>query len=363
MTLTRSQLDQYDARPLSEIAACFKRLCPRLESLFQNYVATVTDPSWQGVAADAAHARAVADRKTGFALADTVEKSANRLEQGFWDVDTPLRSARSVIAGAEAAGFTVTQDLTVANAPGSAPSPETERARGDWQQQLTHAVNEVTAQDGRLQQELSTLRASMQATFDAVARSQTSVDETRFADSEQYIFEEMKRNINSDVVKDIHELLREPQWYEFGRNYGGDIQAALVMWGLKVAPNQDWDHKPKLTQRFGLRKKDDFYFRQPGTDRKVFYDIYSNMHYGYVGRAAGFDADTLIKGASLGESALTGKDDEGDQITMRAGIELYDKYGPNLTEPQFHQAMIDTIDKMEQAKEDGKNVPQIEHGN
>ncbi|MGY2061734.1 polymorphic toxin type 44 domain-containing protein, partial [Nocardia gipuzkoensis] len=231
---------------------------------------------------------------------------------------------RSVIADAEAAGFTVTQDLTVANAPGRETTPDSERARGDWQQQLTHAVTEVAAQDGRLQQELSTLRAAMRATFDAVAHSRTSVDETRFADSEQYIFDEMKRNINSDTVKDIQALLRKPQWYDFGRDYGGDIEAALVMWGLKVAPDQDWDHKPKLKQRFGLRKKDDFFFRQPGTDRKVFYDIYSNMHYGYVGRAAGFDADTLIKGASLGESALTGKDDEGDQITMRAGIELYD---------------------------------------
>ncbi|MGY2060754.1 hypothetical protein ACW9HQ_38310, partial [Nocardia gipuzkoensis] len=71
MTLSRSQLEQYDPRPLNDIAACLKRVCLRIESLFQRYVATVADPNWQGAAAEAAQARAVADRKTAFALADT----------------------------------------------------------------------------------------------------------------------------------------------------------------------------------------------------------------------------------------------------------------------------------------------------
>nr|WSX53967.1 polymorphic toxin type 44 domain-containing protein [Streptomyces sp. NBC_00974] len=84
-----------------------------------------------------------------------------------------------------------------------------------------------------------------------------------------------------------------------------------------------------------------------------------SRHYGYVGRAAGFDADTLVKGASLGESLITGDDDQGDQITMRVGIELYDKYGDDMTEDQLRQGINDAMDEMEQAQRNGENVPQI----
>ncbi|WP_260613997.1 polymorphic toxin type 44 domain-containing protein [Streptomyces sp. WAC07061] len=93
------------------------------------------------------------------------------------------------------------------------------------------------------------------------------------------------------------------------------------------------------------------------------YDIYSSVHYGYAGRAAGFDADTLIKGASLGETLLTWDDDQGDQITMRVGIELYNKYGDNLTEEQLRQGISAAMDQMEQAQRNGENVPQVRSRN
>ncbi|MFD5650092.1 polymorphic toxin type 44 domain-containing protein [Streptomyces sp. NPDC127039] len=45
----------------------------------------------------------------------------------------------------------------------------------------------------------------------------------------------------------------------------------------------------------GLAGRNQGYFIDvPGTDYKVFYDMWSNVHYGYVGRAAGFDSKTLI---------------------------------------------------------------------
>ncbi|MDI3422691.1 polymorphic toxin type 44 domain-containing protein, partial [Streptomyces luteolus] len=163
--------------------------------------------------------------------------------------------------------------------------------------------------------------------------------EKRFNDAESYIFDEMKRNAKSDTVESIQMLLRPPQWYEFGRDPGADTNAALAMWAAKVAPHQDWDHKPKLQDRYNLQEEDDFYFKDPEQNKAVYYDIYSNIHYGYVGRAAGFDHDTLIDGASLGETALTGDDDAGDQITMQVGMELHDKYGDNLTQEQLHEGI------------------------
>ncbi|WP_331737895.1 hypothetical protein [Streptomyces sp. NBC_01276] len=67
----------------------------------------------------------------------------------------------------------------------------------------------------------------------------------------------------------------------------------------------------------------------------------------------------MIKGASLGETPLTGDDDQGDQITMRVGIELYEKYGDSLTEEQLRQGINDTMDQMEPAQRNGENVPQV----
>jgi hypothetical protein len=53
--------------------------------------------------------------------------------------------------------------------------------------------------------------------------------EKRFTDAESYIFTEMQTNIKSDSVKNIQALLRPPEWYEFGRNYGSDTTAALTI--------------------------------------------------------------------------------------------------------------------------------------
>lgn len=60
------------------------------------------------------------------------------------------------------------------------------------------------------------------------------------------------------------------------------MTTALAIWTTKVAPNMDWDHKPRLVEMFELRTLDDHFFEQPGTGREVFYDIYSNVHYRHV---------------------------------------------------------------------------------
>jgi hypothetical protein len=365
MTPTRSQLASYDAQPLLDMADGFTSLGPKLEGMFNRYVTTVTPRDWQGLTAEATHSRALADRNTAVAMVDTLEKAASKLRQGYWDVSTPLKNARDGIAGAEGAGFSVSESLTVSHPAGSDPTPEMEAARAEWESQIVAAANAVESADKQLQQELVSINASMKAEFEAVGRSQTNTSETRFADAERFLYDEMIRNKDSDTVRAIQHLLREPKWWEaaLGRDYGSDVTAALAMWAAKVAPGQDWDYKPVLKERYGLKTADDFYFQQPGTDRQVLWDIYGNLNYGYVGRAAGIDRDTLMKGGSLGETILTGTDDAGDQITMKAGMDLYDKYGASLSEEQFHQELIAVIDQLEVAKSEGKDIPQVRHAN
>ncbi|MEU3404983.1 polymorphic toxin type 44 domain-containing protein [Streptomyces sp. NPDC006670] len=327
-----------------------------------------------------AHTKFATPRR-GYISAQTEAKAAAKLlrdaHSGFADLKKKVESARD---DALAAGMAVstaghaTFDFTRVQDPGEARTlrhnPDLKVAEESWTSHIAAAVRAVGEFDKAVRQALESVVVDgniLDGTIGGFNASVTPIipptgsarSEQKFSDAGKWIFEEMKRNSKSDTVREIQSLLDKPEWYELGRNYGSDVSAALAMWGVKVAPGQDWDHKPQLQARYDLQTLDDYYFKQPGTNREVFYDIYSNIHYGYVGRAAGFDADTLIKGASLGETLLTGDDDQGDQITMRVGVDLYDRYGEDLTEKQLRHGINDAIDKMEQAQHRGEDVPQV----
>nr|WP_237419515.1 polymorphic toxin type 44 domain-containing protein [Kitasatospora sp. SID7827] len=92
--------------------------------------------------------------------------------------------------------------------------------------------------------------------------------------------------------------------------------------------------------------KNDYYFKVPERNVSVSYDIYSNIHYGYVGKAAGLSEFELMNGANGGLSS-TGTNDEGDDMSMKLGMQLYDKYGPNMTKEQMDAAVLQLVDEME----------------
>jgi hypothetical protein len=169
-----------------------------------------------------------------------------------------------------------------------------------------------------------------------LAGAWTAGSEGNFADARNYMFGEMMKNIDSPTVERIRKLLAT------GRL---DARAAaLALWAEKVAPNREWDHKPILQKRYGLDTANELYFKAPGQNRAVSYDIWSNIHYGYVGRAAGLSHFELEKGAQV--PILAGATDEGDKITVRVGMDIYDRYGPNLTKEQFQQKVDEALDEL-----------------
>lgn len=124
-----------------------------------------------------------------------------------------------------------------------------------------------------------------------------------------YIAGEMNRNILSPQVSAMQKLYgydpaspgRKPSLFNgVGRpttrpleNYM-DIAAAWAVWASKVGPRMDWDHKPKLRKLFiGV------YHKQGAYD--YFYDIWSNIHYGYVGVIAGMSESELLDGAGAAQ--------------------------------------------------------------
>ncbi|HZO70338.1 MAG TPA: Ig-like domain-containing protein [Kribbellaceae bacterium] len=162
---------------------------------------------------------------------------------------------------------------------------------------------------------------------------------------------EINTNIDSDEVASIkamndtinYYLSDEPAWWEriFQPDIGSLSISALSAWTAKVCQKIcEWDHKPEIEEEYGMGEGGKDHFTQvPGTNKELYYDVWSNIHYGYVGRASGFDAETLL-GAQASQIPVVGSKDPGDDISVQIGIDLYDEYGEEgLTSGQLDQAI------------------------
>lgn len=80
-----------------------------------------------------------------------------------------------------------------------------------------------------------------------------------------------------------------------------------------------------------------FWTRIPGTGRKemIRYDIWSNIHYGYVGRSHGIPAGLLL--------AAQRNNDPGDDLSVEIGIRLWRKEGLALSNSDLHEGIVREI--------------------
>jgi Bacterial toxin 44/Domain of unknown function (DUF4150) len=175
------------------------------------------------------------------------------------------------------------------------------------------------------------------------------MDYGRFDTALQFIYDEMMINSKSDLVKDINALNNPGMWERIFGGLLGPEGTAKLLWYDKVRPGGDWDHKHTLDRFLHLGAdgggKGDYYFPLRGdTVHEYYYDIWSNIHYGYVGSAAGFSPETLQHYAGLGANnwiaeLFVGKNDEADVLTTQIGIDLYKEHGSNLTKEQLAEAI------------------------
>jgi hypothetical protein len=131
--------------------------------------------------------------------------------------------------------------------------------------------------------------------------------------------DEMVTNAASPIVNAIGAANANPNT---------QILANLAFAAL-VHPFSYWDHKPDLTAMLGLNQGKgtrDYYFPIEGdAAHEFYYDVWSNIHFGYVGAAAGFDLDTLLSGA--GVSGIAGRNDAYDDVSVRIGFLLWQQTG------------------------------------
>jgi hypothetical protein len=117
-----------------------------------------------------------------------------------------------------------------------------------------------------------------------------------------------------------------------------------------VGNGKPWDYKKPLLDRGILleaTKKDGSRFPcapLPGDNQHLyFYDIWGNIHFGYVARKCGFWEKELLLGATIhdiGEEISWGESAD-DRVSIGVGFKIYDLGSANAT--TIHMAITDAI--------------------
>lgn len=186
----------------------------------------------------------------------------------------------------------------------------------------------------------------------------------------KYIVNEIKKNVNSQVASSIRYWTLEEEYqkrYDSWKKENILVQAltqpeplnlikAKILWTERVFRKRPWDHKDLIRQMFkdlavervNPRTKviyKSYYHKYKGFD--YFYDVWSNIHYGYVGLSVGFDEETLLDGADLAQiidsRAKNVEDTDDDKISIKIGFALYYKYG-RYAKGLTAQAILDALD-------------------
>lgn len=233
--------------------------------------------------------------------------------------------------------------------------------------------------DGRYANDLARLNKISATAILHIGQRLIVPDYQRYDLTVSYMLSEMLKNAASTEAKAISnaiyqsnqakkdsdkafEDMKQAQWYELFRIYGDQevfnstlrqsgiaMAEAKARWFLQVRQNGPWDHKPILRKMyqampspprpFGTMGKA-FHFPIRGDLMyEYYYDIWSNIHYGYVGSKCGFDESTLQGGAASGLPGA-GDNDEGDVISVKIGIDLWNSSGLGLTADILRKAII-----------------------
>ena len=187
----------------------------------------------------------------------------------------------------------------------SNPAPQASRLAGS---QVFHTATRYTTKPQMVDVKLS---EKMSAPFADFGNTETCNHPDQMEELASYIAGEMNRNIRHPSVLRMKELINydsdaaarkflELPWY--ARLAGPpDFKAiawtkkleAMAIWTKQVGQNMEWDHKPKLQAMYNgtVRHKQGKY--------DYYYDIWSNIHYGYVGIAGGLSETVLLDGAGV----------------------------------------------------------------
>lgn len=166
-----------------------------------------------------------------------------------------------------------------------------------------------------------------------------------------YIADEVERNTDSDELEQIRDDFNDPTGHvvcifrtcmEFDNPFA-DLAGkarAYEAWMDLVGSRRPWDHKAAILDAYGEQTP------VPGEEGSIAFDVWSNIHYGIVGREAGFSALELHAGANAADFRGPGhRTNQGDQTAVQIGIDLWEEYGENVTAEQIREAVLEHYDE------------------
>ncbi len=177
-------------------------------------------------------------------------------------------------------------------------------------------------------------------------------DNSSFNFSVNFITDEMKNNSQSNVAlliragtlddRDASLGIMKKAFAKINNQLGlrgGPLSwVAYALFAKKVCQGCDWDHKGDF-KRFYHREGEEglFFMRVPGTEIAISHDLWSNIHYGYVGTEVGIPADDL-------QTFGSDPPDPFDSVAIQIGIDLRNRYEPDdLTADHVRDAVISQL--------------------
>lgn len=147
----------------------------------------------------------------------------------------------------------------------------------------------------------------------------------------QFIVDEVKINEKDPEITKIKNWVEQSQATTDSKEKKELFNNAENLWIHKVHKNEDfaglvqsvrylgggeWDYKPVIRKVWGTDN------RLGNTIIVIYYDIWANLNYGYMGKKAGFDKAYLIAGANKAQNFDEGKYDPIDDTFTQEAYDL-----------------------------------------
>jgi hypothetical protein len=125
---------------------------------------------------------------------------------------------------------------------------------------------------------------------------------------------------------------------QLGLRGGPAAWAAYALFAKKVCQGCDWDHKGDFKRFFHHEGEEGLFFmRVPGTEIAISHDLWSNIHYGYVGTEVGIPAHDL-------QTFGSDPPDPFDSVAIQIGVDLRNRYEPgDLTTDHVRDAITSQL--------------------
>ncbi len=207
--LSLSQIQDWDVTHLEDAAQRWSSTAQLWEDSYDSVHRGSLNPGetvWEGDAAEAAQQRTFADLVKVRGLADVLREASSAARWGAADILSAQRDALTAIGAAQAAGFTVGEDLSVSD-----PTPLASLLRGGRQTQAEELAAEIAARAtalSALDHEVATKISTITAPLHETSFDETPTDN---ADNDIQALDRKQSPPHDDEKPTLEEILEQYQ--------------------------------------------------------------------------------------------------------------------------------------------------------